>query len=77
MVIVNMHEAKTRLSRLVKDVREGVSAEVIIAVDGVPAARLLPFDSPPARQLGLDRGLVVLSPDFDEPDADIARAFEG
>lgn len=76
MVTVNMHEAKTKLSRLVKDVRDGTQAEIIIAIDGVPAARLLPYDAPPARSLGMDRGLVRIADDFDEPNADIARAFE-
>lgn len=72
-----MHEAKTRLSRLVKEVREGKTREVVIAVDGVPAARLLPYEGPPGRLLGLDRGLVTLADDFDEPNAGIASSFEG
>lgn len=76
MVTVNMHEAKSHLSRLVKDVRDGTHAEIVIALDGVPAARLLPYEAPPARSLGIDRGLVTIAEDFDEPNADIARAFE-
>ena len=73
---VNMHEAKTRLSRLVQDVRRGKRSEIVIAVDGVPAARLVPYDKP-RRVFGLDRGLFTVPDDFDEPVPEIVRAFEG
>jgi len=77
MKTVNMHEAKTALSRLVRDLREGVEPEIAIAIDGVPSARLLPYGSPPPRALGVDRGLVRIEPDFDAPNAAIADLFEG
>jgi prevent-host-death family protein len=73
--IVNMHEAKTNLSRLVQDVRKGKLAEIVIALDGVPAARLVPYEKP-RRVFGLDRGLFVVPDDFDEPVPEIVRAFE-
>jgi prevent-host-death family protein len=71
-----MHEAKTNLSRLVQDVRRGKRSEIVIAVDGIPAARLVPYEKP-RRAFGLDRGLFTVPDDFDEPVAEIVRAFEG
>jgi len=48
---VNIHEAKTHLSRLIEQVTQG--QEVIIAKAGRPVVRLMPFDGPPAkRRLG-------------------------
>lgn len=75
MRIVNMHEAKTTLSRLVQDVRKGKLTEIVIALDGVPAARLVPYEKP-RRVFGLDRGLFVVPDDFDEPLPEIVRAVE-
>jgi prevent-host-death family protein len=71
---VNMHEAKTNLSRLVQEVRKGKHREIVVAVDGVPAARIVPYEKP-RRTFGLDRGLFTVPDDFDEPVPDIARAF--
>ncbi|MHB8148119.1 MAG: hypothetical protein ACYDGM_12795 [Vulcanimicrobiaceae bacterium] len=49
----------------------------MIAVDGVPAARLVPYGAAPRRVLGVDRGLVNIANDFDAPNSDIAALFEG
>ena len=70
-----MHEAKTNLSALVREVREG--AEVVICVSGRPAARLVPVADMPRRQLGVDRGLIAIGPDFDQVNDEIAALFEG
>lgn len=75
--IVNMHEAKTHLSRFVQELRDGREREVIIAVAGTPCARLVPFDAPQKRRLGLDAGLVTISADFDSDDEAITAMFEG
>jgi prevent-host-death family protein len=75
MKTVNMHEAKTNLSRLVQDVRKGKQSEVVIAIGGVPAARLVPYEKP-RRVFGLDRGLFTVPDDFDEPVPEIVRALE-
>jgi prevent-host-death family protein len=48
--VVNVHEAKTHLSRLLDEVRDG--EEIILAKAGRPYARLVPFDGPGDRQLG-------------------------
>jgi prevent-host-death family protein len=66
MIEVNIHEAKTQLSRLLARVAAG--EEVIIARSGEPVARIVPIESPPhERVLGLDAGRVLISDDFDAP----------
>jgi prevent-host-death family protein len=62
---VNVHEAKTHLSRLLAEVERG--AEVTIARAGRPIARLVPAMPPAKRELGLERGQIWISPDFDDP----------
>ena len=75
--VVNIHEAKTHLSRLLSRVERG--DEVIIARAGRPVARLLPFDAKPARRtLGSDRGLFSIPDDFDAPLPErVVADFEG
>ena len=76
MRTVNIHEAKTQLSRLVDDAAGG--AEIIIAKAGRPLARLVPLAPAPAnRRLGVLRGKVAIPTDFDAalPD-DVLRSFE-
>ena len=63
--IVNIHHAKTHLSRLLEQVSAG--DEVIIAKSGKPIARLLPFTRPGKRLLGVDQGRVKIADDFDAP----------
>jgi prevent-host-death family protein len=53
MKTVNVHEAKTTLSQLLLDVERG--KEVVIARNGVPVARLLPFEPVISRAPGLWR----------------------
>ena len=56
MSSVNMLEAKSTLSRLVQAVEEGHQAEVVIARNGRPVARLVPIaKSPASRRLGVAR----------------------
>ena len=62
---VNVLEAKTKLSELIRKAEQG--EEVIIARAGVPAVVLKPCDLPKKRQLGEFKGLVTISDDFDEP----------
>lgn len=62
---VNVHEAKTHLSRLLAAVERG--GEVTIARAGRPIARLVPAEPAPKRELGLERGRIWISDDFDEP----------
>ena len=60
---VNVHEAKTHLSRLLDRVAGG--EEVTIAKAGKPVARLVPVGKPGSRPLGLDAGHLILADDFD------------
>jgi prevent-host-death family protein len=63
---VNIHEAKTHLSRLVERVEAG--EEITIARAGRPVARLVPVKRAlEPRPLGLWRGRVVIGDDFDDP----------
>ncbi len=71
-----MLEAKSNLSRLVKAVSSGAESEIIIAIDGRPAAKLVPYGKP-RRVLGIDQGAIVMSPDFNDVDVEIAALFEG
>jgi len=73
---VNIHEAKTHLSRLVERVEAG--EEIVIARAGRPVARLVPLGvRTEARRPGRWRGQVRLAPDFDQTDAWLLDAFEG
>jgi antitoxin (DNA-binding transcriptional repressor) of toxin-antitoxin stability system len=72
---VNMLEAKTHLSRFVQQLRDGQEREVIIAVAGTPHARLIAYDAPQKRRLGMDSGLVTISDDFDDDDEGLAADF--
>jgi prevent-host-death family protein len=64
-MIVNVHEAKTQLSRLLLNVESG--EEVVIARDGKPVARLVRYEEArKKRVLGRDAGKVWISPNFDD-----------
>ncbi len=74
---MNIHEAKTHLSRLLKRVAAG--EEIIIARAGMPIARLVPAAAPAkARVLGTEKDRIQVAEDFDAPlpPAGLA-AFEG
>ncbi|MBD2298874.1 type II toxin-antitoxin system Phd/YefM family antitoxin [Nostoc sp. FACHB-190] len=78
MESVNIHQAKTNLSRLLSRVELG--EEIIISNRGIPIAKLVPFHNPSNRRasLGLDRGRFIVPFDFDAPlPEDILAAFEG
>ena len=65
-VQVNIHEAKTHLSKLLQRVMNG--EEVVIAKAGRPVARLLPYQPPPVpRAPGNDAGKIMIGSDFNEP----------
>ncbi len=71
---VNVHEAKTSLSRLLEEVESG--EKVVIARAGEPVAVLVPYRSAvKKRRLGLFPGEANIHPDFDELPADIASVL--
>lgn len=66
MKSVNVHEAKTHLSRLLERAHAG--EEIVIAKGGKPYARLVPLESmEPRRRAGTLRGRVDVGEDFFEP----------
>ena len=75
MKVVNIHEAKTHLSRLLRQVAAG--EEVVIAKGGRPLARLVPIEAARPRELGTDRGLFHVPDDFNAPlPDDVLADFE-
>lgn len=76
-VTVNIHEAKTNLSKLLQRVIAG--EEIIIAKSGEPVARIVPFTTTPTRRVpGSAKGKIWIAPDFDAPlPKEIIDAFEG
>lgn len=54
MALINIHEAKTHLSRLLERAHRG--EEVVISKGGVPYARLVPLEAPPPRRGGWLKG---------------------
>jgi prevent-host-death family protein len=74
---VNIHAAKTHLSRLLQRVAGG--EEITIARAGVPIARLVPLEKKKGvRPLGIARGKIRIADDFDAPlPDDLLAAFYG
>ena len=74
--MVNIHEAKTGFSKLLK--RVALGEEIVIAKAGKPVARLVPFAAPVlVRKPGTAKGMITMSEDFDAPLPEvIQRAFE-
>jgi len=75
-MVINVYEAKTRLSELLE--RAGRGEEFVLARAGRPVARLIPYrlDRAP-RVPGRLSGRIVMAPDFDETPGEVLDAFEG
>ena len=66
MEIVNVHAAKTHLSRLIE--RACAGEEIVIARNHEPVVRLVPFvEAKPLRQPGSMQGQIEIGPEFFEP----------
>lgn len=76
LTTVNMHEAKTHLSRLVNRVVAG--EEIVIARGGKAVAKLVPVEVPESDRIpGLDAGKIWVADDFDAPlPDDVLDSFE-
>jgi prevent-host-death family protein len=73
---VNVHEAKTHLSRLLRRVAGG--EEITISRAGVPVAKLIAARAQSkSRPMGMDRGNIWIADDFDHPDPEIEALFYG
>jgi len=71
---VNIHEAKTHLSKLLE--RVALGEEVVIAKSGTPVAKLVPVGTrSKKRVLGTAKGDFVVPDDFDDADPEIERMF--
>lgn len=71
---VNMHEAKSQLSRLGRLAWEG--EEIVIAKAGEPWLRLEPYREQRARRkLGALKGRIRIAPDFDETPQEVIDSF--
>ena len=73
---VNVHQAKTQLSRLLRRVSRG--EEIILAKAGKPIAKLVPYREPTRgkRVFGQLAGRIRIAPDFDKTPADLIRDLE-
>lgn len=72
---VNIHEAKTHLSRLVD--RAAAGEEIIIGRAGKPVAKLVAYRPPvERRQLGAMKDKIWIAPDFDDTDQEVIDLFE-
>jgi prevent-host-death family protein len=71
---VNVHEAKTHLSRLLRRVAAG--EEIIISRAGVPVARMIAAGpSGGSRPMGMDRGKIWIADGFDARDPELEALF--
>ena len=71
---VNVHEAKTQLSRLLKRVAEG--DDITISRAGVPVAKLIAVGPKgQTRPMGMDRKRIWIAEDFDAPDPELEALF--
>ena len=76
MTVVNVHEAKTQLSKLLAQVEAG--DEVVIARRGEPVARLVRCKPKGKRQFGAMKGQVIIDDSFFDPlPEEELRAWEG
>ena len=76
MDVVNVHEAKTHLSKLLERVAQG--EEITLGKAGKPVARLVPIEKKTRkRRLGDLKGKIWMAEDFDETDQEIIDMFEG
>lgn len=72
---INIHKAKTHLSRLIEKVLNG--EEVVIAKYGKPLVKLEPYHPVEERKPGAWRGKVQIAPDFDDLPPEIEKVFKG
>ena len=70
---VNIHEAKTHLSKLLE--RVALGEEIIIAKAGKPVAKLVAVSQPKTRIFGSAKGEFIVPDDFNQPDPEIEKLF--
>ncbi len=75
MTKMNIHEAKTNLSKLIEMAMNG--EEVVITKAGKPKVQLVPIAKKEEDWFGMDEGKIWIADDFDELPEDILAAFNG
>lgn len=76
MHIVNIHEAKTNLSKLIEKTLNG--EDVVVAKAGKPVVKLVAYKKPmKSRKPGLLKGKIWISDDFTDEDEEINKLFYG
>lgn len=74
MIVTNIHEAKTQLSKLIEKVLEG--EEVVISKAGKPLVKLIAYQvNRETRKPGNWQGKVKMSEDFDELPEEVLKSF--
>jgi prevent-host-death family protein len=74
-VEINVHEAKTHFSKLLRRVAAG--EEIVISKAGKPVAKIVPICNRARRRFGVDRGVFEVPDDFDAPLPDkVVDTFE-
>jgi prevent-host-death family protein len=78
MTQVNMHEAKTHLSRLIEAIKSGRETEIVVAQNGVPAARIVPISKvKKPRVLGAAKGKFTFDYEaFQALDVEVQALFD-
>lgn len=76
MQIVNIHEAKTNLSRLIEKTLQG--EDIVIGKAGKPVVKIVAYEEKvKPRKLGLLKGKIEIPDDFNEEDEEINKMFYG
>lgn len=73
---VNILEAKTELSKLIKLIETGKEDHIIIARYGKPVVKMTVYnDTPVSRRIGIAKGKIQAPDDLDRYNEEIARLF--
>ena len=76
MYQINMYEAKTDLSKLVKMLEEKEEDKIVLARNGKPVAYIIAINDPiPSKRIGIAKGKIKISDDFYKLDSEIEELF--
>ena len=75
---VNILEAKTEFSKLIRLLETNREDSITVARNGKPVVRIVPIDSPPvSNRIGVAKGKFTVPDDFDAGNEEIAAMFMG
>lgn len=78
MMQVNILEAKTEFSKLIRLLETNREDSITVARNGKPVVRIVPIDSPPvSNRIGVAKGKFTVPDDFDAGNEEIAAMFMG